>query len=177
MRLVLFLFSSIAFVCSSAFSSEKKINLAPPKVEAKAPAEVMVKESTVLLHGKLFRRIEYRDETFYFRIQSKIPKSDPEKVEPSESVDTRFSARKDCLKTNLPFPEENARVIGEVKFTASTSVYIEALHNQCESFDPRVQSDGGIGLKLNAGEESDLRIGIESTPTGVTPKTNFNLNF
>jgi hypothetical protein len=154
----------------SSIAAEKKINLAPPRIKANAPSTIVVKETLVSFNGQQFRRVEYKSEFFYLRLQS----IDGGLEKKSEN---RMNGAKECLKTNLPPEEQSARVLGEVKLTAFSSFYLEALHNKCETFDARTQSDAFLGVKIKTGENSDAKIGVGAGPGVISPQMQMNWKF
>lgn len=171
-------FLLLALTSSSALAAEKKIDLAPPILEAKAPDKLIsVKESLVLLGDKKYRRIEYKNDVFYLRLQSLPGENSQDLFAPKKPVGSEHEMRRECLKENLPKDNRKARILGEVKVTEVTSIYLEGLHNECESLS-ETEIDAHLGLKLKTGEHSDLRIGIEKGPASpVTPKATLNLGF
>lgn len=145
-------------------------NLAPPKIEAKAPSKVQVTESVLVIGTTKYKKIEYGTESFYLRLQSKEAADKP--AEP-ESKDRTFR----CMK-NMPYQEEDALVLAEAKVTTVASVYVEGLRNKCVTFDVRKHWDSEAGIKLKTSENSDMRLGVEALPaTGLTPKASLNLGF
>ncbi|MGZ3710499.1 MAG: hypothetical protein ACXVBE_02030 [Bdellovibrionota bacterium] len=152
-------------------------DLAPPKIKAGTPAKVQVRESVVQLGDLKFKRVEYKGESFYLRLQSKEAISAPNKTENEESSTLVKDEDRECLK-NLPYGEEHALVLAEVKVTTVASLYLEGLRNKCRSFDLRRESDGEAGLKLRTSRSSDVRLGVDAAPgAGLTPKASFNLGF
>lgn len=197
---VLSLFSRI--LCggeSSMAADDTRLIMTSPQVKAKAAPEVRVKESVVILHNQRFRRIEIRGETFFLQLQELDPGNNPGDPNRLLDHDNVASGRRECLRTNAPMDELDARVVGEVKITKVTSLYLEGLHNQCESFSPLVETDGHAGVKVRTGERSNIKLGFGAsrllqnsqsplvplpkhkndlpTTTHVGPEVKFNLGF
>lgn len=158
----------------SASAKEKKINLAPTRIEAN---RLPMKQTEVSINGKRFLRLEYEDELFYLRFQSTSPHLDPEKLEPLPNS-AQANPYTGCMKAHRTRDGQLARVVGEVKISKVSSVYLEALRSECDVFDVRKQSDAEVGLKLKTSARSDVRLGLEAVPnTSLTPKASFNLGF
>ena len=137
----------------------------------------------------MYKRQEYKSDVFYLRIQSpggEEGEQDLLKPQQSRSAPILKDGKhpipgdeepRECLMRNLPFDPDKARVVGEVKITEVTSVYLEALHNECEVFYAK-NSDALLGVKVKTSEKTDLRMGLEKTPAGgLGPKGSFNLKF
>ncbi len=194
------MFPSLALfaLLGRAFAAENASAIPVPP-ESKAHATDMgVKESVVLLHGQRFRRIEAKSESFYLRVESPDEENPPGSTEKAAGNDSFGGGRRDCLRTTVPLEEGDARIVSEVKVTKVTSVYLEALHDQCTSFNPRSEVDGQVGVKVKTGEQSDVKVGFGAisvpkatespyappvqgkdlpTTTRVGPEVKFDLKF
>jgi hypothetical protein len=147
-----------------ARASDEPTNFSPPQLETKTPSALTVKESEVVVHGQRYRRIETQSEVYYLRLQADDGKTaPPPPLQSLNNTDTIQGARRDCLRSNLPMADDQARLAGEAHLTQITSVYVQALHDECSSFDPTKDVDAEAGLKLKTSKASDLRLGLEAT--------------
>ena len=144
----------------AATSQPSQVDLSPHTVVLEPNPSLEVKESIVSLHGEKFKRLEYKSEVFYLRLQN------GEGMEQKKTEEMLLG----CKHAENILDTQDARIIGEVKITKVASAFIEGMRTSCESYKP-TRRDLGAGLKVKTGKNSDIKVKVVPGENGGSPKT------